>query len=302
MDPARSILYNSNMNSSSRIHNYNLFGETAELADVLHVETIRARSELHDWQLKPHRHAGLHQLLFLTHGGGTAEFDGISYPLQEPCLANIPRRVVHGYQFRPGSNGWVVTLTCELLDHCLQEGEGVRSPLETAGVVPLHPAMLELARSLFEEYHRQDFARAQVLRSLAGALSGLTARAMQEAADAEQSSSTNPLFAHFEQQVERDFRSRKPLSDYARDLAISPTHLNRVVRQATGQPASTLINERMLREARRLLIYTNLTAAQIAYELGFSDPAHFSRVFAKGSGVAPVKFRQRQSKEGRGDP
>ena len=48
----------------------------------------------------------------------------------------------------------------------------------------------------------------------------------------------------------------------------------------------------MLREARRMLIYTNLTAAQIAYDLGFSDPAHFSRVFTKGTGTPPKLFRK----------
>jgi AraC family transcriptional activator of pobA len=49
----------------------------------------------------------------------------------------------------------------------------------------------------------------------------------------------------------------------------------------------------MLREARRMLLYTSLSAAQIAYELGFSDPAHFSRVFTKGTGMPPRRFRTR---------
>jgi len=82
------------------------------------------------------------------------------------------------------------------------------------------------------------------------------------------------------------------LAEYARDLAVSPTHLNRIVHQVTGQSASHLVNERMLREARRMLLYTSLSAAQIAYDLGFSDPAHFSRVFTKGTGMPPRAFRK----------
>ena len=94
IDPTRNFLYISHMSEKSSIRSYNLFGETAELADVLHVETIKARSELHDWRLKPHRHARLHQFLFLTHGGGSAEFDGVRHGLREPCLANVPRKLM----------------------------------------------------------------------------------------------------------------------------------------------------------------------------------------------------------------
>lgn len=283
------------MSPASHIRSYNLFGETAELADVLHVETIRSRSELHDWHLKAHRHARLHQLLFLTKGSGTADIDGRSFSIPAASFVNIPRGVVHGYEFAPETNGWVVTLTSDLLDHCIQESEGVRAPLERPTVLPLSATLRSLAEHLFEEYHNQSFARAQVLRSLAGALTALAARDIFAADSANQAASGNLLFSRFEEMIERDFRKRRPLADYARDLAISPTHLNRISHQSTGQAASRLINDRMLREARRMLIYTNLTAAQIAYDLGFSDPAHFSRVFAKGTGIAPKGFRQRIS-------
>jgi AraC family transcriptional activator of pobA len=281
------------MSSTSDIRSYNLFGETAELADVLHVETIRSRSALHDWRLKAHRHARLHQLLFLTKGSGQAEIDGLAQPIPTDSFVNIPRGVVHGYDFAPETRGWVVTLTSDLLDHCIQESEGVRAPLERPMVLPLPPELRGLAEHLFCEYHGQSFGRAQVLRSLAGALMALAARSIFEADNANQMLAGNPLFTRFEEMIERDFRKRRPLTEYARDLAISPTHLNRITHQSSGQAASQLINERMLREARRMLIYTNLTAAQIAYDLGFSDPAHFSRVFAKGTGMPPKLFRQK---------
>ncbi|MFC6688818.1 helix-turn-helix transcriptional regulator [Jhaorihella thermophila] len=103
----------------------------------------------------------------------------------------------------------------------------------------------------------------------------------------------SPLLRRYEALIEEHFRDRWPVAAYAGELAVSPTHLNRVVRQATGGPASALITDRVLREARRMLIYTNLTAAEIAYALGFNDPAHFSRVFARGTGLPPREFRRR---------
>ncbi|KIC13912.1 helix-turn-helix domain-containing protein [Leisingera sp. ANG-Vp] len=281
------------MKAAPRIDSYNLFGETAELADVLHVETIRARSELHDWELRPHRHARLHQILVLSGGGGAAEIDGFTHPLAPPCLVNVPRSVVHGFRFDSGTGGWVITLASDLLDQNLTAGEGVRALLDQPAVLPLPAGLQDLAQQLFSEYSRREFGRAQLLRGLALAATALAARAIAEPRGAQPRSGGGPLFARFEALVERDFRLRRPLADYASELAVSATHLNRITHQATGQPASGLVTARMLREARRLLIYTNLTAAQIAYELGFNDPAHFSRVFAKGTGMPPRKFRQK---------
>ena len=293
MDHLRNFLYISYMTDALQIRSYNLFGETDELADVLHVETIRSRSEQHDWELSPHRHARLHQILFMTSGGGKVDLDGKPNDLPAPCFVNIPRGVVHGYQFDPDTMGWVATLPSDLLDHSIRAGEGVHGPLDHPCVQPLPQELHSMAETLFREYHGQSFARAQMLRALAGALTALAARHIHEAEGKGRHTEGSPVFTRFETLVEQHFRSRRPLADYADDLAVSPTHLNRIVHQATGQSASHLVNERMLREARRMLLYTSLSAAQIAYELGFSDPAHFSRVFAKGTGMPPRRFRTR---------
>lgn len=286
------------MHPSARIDSYNLFGETAELADVMHVETVRTRSELHDWALRPHRHARLHQLLVLTSGGGEADLDGNRHRLTPPCLINVPRGVVHGFRFGHGTGGWVITLTSDLLDQNLAPGEGIRAPLDLPAVLPLPEGLQDLAERLFHEYRAKAFGRAQMLRGLALSLTALAARAAAAGQEAGVQSRSGTLFARFEALVERDFRLRRPLAQYAEELAVSATHLNRIAHQATGQPASALVGARVLREARRLLIYTDMTAAQIAYELGFNDPAHFSRVFAKGTGMPPRKFRQQLAGSG----
>lgn len=286
------------MNPSTRIDSYNLFGETAELADVLHIETIRARSELHDWELRPHRHARLHQLLVLISGEGEADLDGNRHGLTPPCLINAPRGVVHGFRFGSGTGGWVITLTSDLLDQNLTPGEGVRAQLDQPAVLSLPDGLQGLAEQLFSEYGRRDFGRAQMLRGLALSLTAAAARAIAASQETSAQALHSTLFARFEALVERDFRLRRTLAEYADELAVSPTHLNRITHQATGQPASALVSARVLREARRLLIYTNLTAAQIAYELGFNDPAHFSRMFAKATGMPPRKFRQQLAGSG----
>jgi AraC family transcriptional activator of pobA len=83
------------------------------------------------------------------------------------------------------------------------------------------------------------------------------------------------------------------VSDYARALSVTPTHLNRITRAASGDTASHFILNRMVREARRNLAYTNLPVSTIAYALGFEDPAYFSRVYAAATGLSPRAFRAR---------
>jgi len=93
--------------------------------------------------------------------------------------------------------------------------------------------------------------------------------------------------------VQRRFARRQRVADYAASLRISPGHLNALCRQRLGTSAGTLIRERTALEARRLLLYSDLTATQIANRLGFDDPAYFSRFFRREVGVAPSRFRGR---------
>jgi len=99
------------------------------------------------------------------------------------------------------------------------------------------------------------------------------------------------LQRRFEALVDAHFLKHWSVADYACALAVTPTHLSRVSRRTTGLPASRIIEERLVREARRLLTYTNITVTQIAYELGYIDPAYFSRVFSRATGLSPRRFR-----------
>jgi AraC-like DNA-binding protein len=99
------------------------------------------------------------------------------------------------------------------------------------------------------------------------------------------------LFRRFEALVEQQHLKHWSVSEYAEVLSVTPTHLNRVTRAATGDTASHLILNRIVQEARRNLVYTNLPVSKIAYALGFDDPAYFSRVYAAATGLSPRAFR-----------
>jgi AraC family transcriptional activator of pobA len=289
------VLYNSNMRTAAptpAIRVYNLFGESGDLPDVVHCETIASRSSLHDWTLAVHRHARLHQVLLIERGGGEATLDGRVVPLRPMQVVNVPVGHVHGFRFVPDTQGWVLTIAAEILDEALLASEGLRSTLSQSAAVRGTPQIRATMKQIFAEHAGRDFGRAHVLRALSAAVIGLVARALAGQRSGTGTAETD-LFRRFEALLEQHHLARWSVADYASALSVTPTHLNRVTRAATGDTASHLILNRLIREARRNLVYTNLPVSTIAYSLGFDDPAYFSRVYAAATGLSPRAFRAR---------
>lgn len=286
-------MYDSNIvPPPARIRSYSLFGESAHLPDVMHCETIAARSATHDWELAPHRHGRLHQVLLLQSGRGRAQLEGRSVPLAAMSLVNVPPGDVHGFAFEPGTDGWVVTLADEMVAEILAQATEVRRALGRSFVAPADAGVATLMQQIEHEFAGRAPGRALLLRGLATTLLGRVARGAGPDDPVARDLPGSHLLARFEALLEAHFAERWGVADYARALAVTPTHLSRVARAATGAPASRLIEDRLVREARRQLVYTHQPVTAIAYALGFADPAHFSRVFARAAGVAPRRFRE----------
>jgi AraC family transcriptional regulator, transcriptional activator of pobA len=121
----------------------------------------------------------------------------------------------------------------------------------------------------------------------------------QLAAGTEDAAQRRPVAAHrlaarYARLLERDFRSGMGVADYAAALNVTPTHLTRACKAASGRPAHALLQDRVLFEARRLLCETRLPVNEIARRLGFTSHAYFTRTFQHNTGETPSSFRQRR--------
>lgn len=109
--------------------------------------------------------------------------------------------------------------------------------------------------------------------------------------DAQTMESGATLVRNFKQLVNQNFKVWHQASSYAEALNITPDHLNRVVKSLTGKTAKEHIQSRLTIAAKRLLYFSSLSNKEIAFELGFSEPANFSAFFKSCTGSSPSRFK-----------
>jgi AraC family transcriptional activator of pobA len=99
------------------------------------------------------------------------------------------------------------------------------------------------------------------------------------------------ILKEFRSLVEKNYQSWHKVSDYAAQLNITADYLNNVIKSTIGKTAKDFIQERIVLEAKRLGLHTQLTNKEIAYRLGFDDPSHFSKFFKNIEEQAFTDFR-----------
>ncbi len=100
------------------------------------------------------------------------------------------------------------------------------------------------------------------------------------------------LFKDFSILVEQNFKNLHSVTDYATRLGVSPKSLTKHFKKIGAETPSDFIKNRLILEAKRQLKYADDTVKQIAYNLGFNDPAYFNRFFKKQTSQSPLQFKK----------
>ena len=101
----------------------------------------------------------------------------------------------------------------------------------------------------------------------------------------------NPIFKKFEQLVEKGYSEERNVSNYANNLHIHPYCLNKVCKLSVDKTASEIIHNRVLQEAKKMILESDKSFKEIAYQLNFNSAAYFSRYFKKHIGINPTEFK-----------
>jgi AraC family transcriptional activator of pobA len=99
------------------------------------------------------------------------------------------------------------------------------------------------------------------------------------------------LVRHFLANLQQNLNVASSVSSHAALLGVSPETLSETVKKETGKTPGTFIREHVLLEAKRLLLHTSLSVAEIGFELMFKDPSYFNRFFRRSTGNTPTEFR-----------
>ena len=266
--------------------------------DCVHYEPVAVRGEEMDWTIPAHRHEGLHQFQLLAQGSVRATVDGRSFEAAAPMLLMVAPGSVHGFTYSREAVGHQVTVPSATLQQLLGGSELARDTLAASFLVDGQAAVGAAPDSLrqFEALAREfrDHAPGRVHALLAQAtliaVQFLRLRGAQNAMEKPRGA-RDTLVQRYRALLEAHFRSEQSLSFYAAALDVSSDHLSRVCRNVAGQSAQQLLHERLLLEARRLLAYTAAPVAEIAAQLGYADPAYFTKFFARNVGETPSAYR-----------
>ncbi len=293
--------------SGSPISTYALYSEAPSGSDpeFFHIEDIKSRARLFSWTINIHVHPRMFQLIYVRNGSVRVHIDGEEQQLTAPCVITVPQSVVHGFEFeRDITVGYVVTVS-QLL---LMEERFQRSfpfhdeMMRGAQIITLQdqPRDVEFIEQVIgqldEEYRNNRTGKQQMFEWLLFSLLIKLGRHVSANDEPQVEDRYEERYRHLCQLIEKHYREHRPNSFYAEQLRTTTIGLNRASQALAGKSLSELIHDRLILEAQRMLIYSSVPVSLIAYDLGFSDPAYFSRFFKRRVGAAPSAFRDHRDR------
>lgn len=244
-----------------------------------------------------HRHS-YHELFLFLKGTGDHMIDLDMEVLKTPCIHLVAPGQVHKLDRSADLEGYVLMFPADAhraatdepgVGALLRPGSAIRS-------IPLQQARLEEAlatmRSIEHEVHNNTEGSALISRHFLAILLLKCLRWSEALRSREGRDQGLDVVARFVEKVDREFLEKKQVNTYAADLAISPGHLNELVKKRWGRSASDVIHDRLLLEAKRLLLHSPSSVKEVSFALKMEDPAYFARMFRKSTGMTPGEYRE----------
>lgn len=250
---------------------------------------------------KAHRHTFYHLLLF-TKGGGNHTIDFSSFSVKPYQIYFMVPGQVHSWDFEGEVDGYVVNFSASFFQSFLLRPDYLESfsffnGIAEDSVINLPCELQAKAKHIFEElvsYSSQNNTfRWDTVRVLL----------LQLFLEIEKHTHTNKLpsipsfnytlLKNFQKLVDKHYISLKRPMDYAEQLYITPNHLNALCKEHLGITAGEVIRNRVLLEAKRMLVNQNLSISEISYTLNFSDNSYFTKFFKKYEHITPEEFRKK---------
>jgi AraC family transcriptional activator of pobA len=289
------------MTTRSATPTFYLYGEPHRSVEdsFLHVESLDDRSRPNEWTITPHSHAELAHIFYLSSGGGTIDADAQRLRCRAPCLLLMPAGVVHGFDWDEETVGFVITVSVRRLSALKDLSRDTAALLAQPSILPLNAEdAARIDRHIGDLLQELGWAQVGHEAAVQSALLAVLVIALRQ-----QNAGTalevdegryRTIVARLRERIEHRFRLRESVASYARALGTSETALRVASRRVAGISPGAMLNQRALLEAKRSLIFSDLTISEIGYSIGFEDAAYFSRFFKEQIGQSPRAYRTTQ--------
>lgn len=286
------------MNSISVLH-INLF-QSEKNAPDFYFNTLKDHLvSSHKHIEKPHRHDFYVTVIF-TKGTGVHEIDFQKYDVSEGSLFFLSPGQVHSWELSSDTDGYIFFFSqpyyeMHYVNQKLKNFPFFNSPSFPRKLQLQSDELINMTR-LFEdiqnEHQSQNVMKQGFILSV---ISQIYIQSVREFSKGDEKTPATSVsyFKHyqdFENLLEESFTSQKSISFYASQLNISAKHLNRITQTVMQKTASEIITERVILEAKRMLIYLDEGLVEIAFRLGYEEYSYFARMFRKNTGITPSQF------------
>lgn len=249
---------------------------------------------------RAHRHSFYHIVLF-TEGRGSHTIDFEQFPVQAGQVYFMVPGQVHSWDFKGVVDGYVINFSPELLGAFLStpgypDQFSFFAGIAAESVLRLKGNVFEEVKEIFERIIKEVkggnvFAR-DIICSLLVQLFVIVSRNVAPALPANAPKQNVLVLHNFRKLLESYYTEKHLPKEYAAMLYITPNHLNALCRDLLGKSAGEVIRDRVLLEAKRLLINAGQNISEIGQHLGFTDNSHFSKFFKKNTKLTPEEFRK----------
>ena len=252
----------------------------------------------------PHKHS-FYQLVYFTGGKGSHSIDFIHFPVEPGQLYFMIPGQVHSWDFEGLPDGFIVNFSEHYLSDFLANPRYLEQFTFFSGIAQeqvivlpeqVRPVMHNLLEGIVREGSTAAALKDDMVRTALVQLFILVSRVAGVDTAKQATNYNTVVLRNFQKLIDQHYKEKKLTKDYAAMLYITPNHLNALCKDVTGRSAGELIRDRVLLEAKRLLVNARLSVSQIATELQFMDNSYFSKFFKKYEGVTPEVFRKQQVK------
>lgn len=267
---------------------------------------IRAFMESNPNLRFPHRHS-FYQIVLFTEGSGTHSIDFEKFQVVPHQVYALAPGQIHTWEFEAETDGYILNFNESFFTAICHNPNFVQefpifNPVSESPVNILEAECCgeihALMKKILEEFESDGAFKQEILRGMLLQLLVKLSRQLPRNSQSGISRHQLTVLRNFERLIETNFREKRLPRDYAEMLFITPNHLNALVNAVIGKPAGELIRDRVVLEAKRLLVNSDYNISQIADVLHFEDNAYFTRFFKKYTGVSPEVFRQEYAVKG----